>query len=51
MRGFFQIQRLSGIFKAPGRFQSYAANNATDLMQVVNSTGLMQVANKLYQAC
>ncbi len=29
----------------------YTAKNATDLMQVVHFTGLMQVANKLYQAC
>ncbi len=29
----------------------YTAKNATDLMQVVEFTGLMQVANKLYQAC
>ena len=28
----------------------YTAKNATDLMQVVNLTGLMQVAHKLYQA-
>ena len=27
------------------------ARNATDLMQVVDFTGLMQFANKLYQAC
>ena len=30
---------------------SYTAKNTTDLMQVVDLTGLMQVANKLYQAC
>ncbi len=29
----------------------YTAKNATDLMQVVRCTGLMQVANELYQAC
>ena len=29
----------------------YTAKNATDLMQVVDFTGLMQFANKLYQAC
>ncbi len=28
---------------------AYTARNATDLMQVVDFTGLMQVANKLYQ--
>ncbi len=29
----------------------YTAKNATDVMQVVDFTGLMQFANKLYQAC
>ncbi len=29
----------------------HTAKNATDLMQVVDFIGLMQVANKLYQAC
>ena len=29
----------------------YTAKNATDLLQVVYFTGLMQVAKKLYQAC
>ncbi len=29
----------------------YTAKNATDLMQVVDFTGLMQFANKLYQVC
>ena len=29
----------------------YTAKNATDVMQVGDSTGLMQFANKLYQAC
>jgi hypothetical protein len=28
-----------------------AAKNATDLMQIVDFTVLLQVANKLYQAC
>ena len=32
-------------------FYHYTAKNATDLMQVVDFTSLMQVANKLYQAC
>lgn len=29
----------------------YTARNATDLMQVVDFAGLMQVVNKLHQAC
>ncbi len=29
----------------------HTAKNATDLMQVVDFIGLMQVANMLYQAC
>jgi hypothetical protein len=29
----------------------YTARNATDLLQVVNFTGLLQLVNKLQQAC
>ncbi len=29
----------------------HTAKNATDLMQIVDFTGLMQFANELYQAC
>ena len=29
----------------------YTAKNATDLLQVVNFTGLLQLVNKLQQAC
>ena len=31
--------------------QTYTAKNATDMMQVVDFTDLMQFAHKLYQAC
>ncbi len=49
--GLMQVVSLT----SPGLFNfglnHYTAKNATDLMQVVDSTGLMQVVNKLYQAC
>ena len=31
--------------------EQYTAKNATDLWQVVNFTGLLQLVNKLQQAC
>ena len=43
---FSLLQSFYGIAIRP-----YTAKNATDLMQVVDFTDLMQVANKLYQAC
>ena len=30
---------------------AYTAKNATDLLQVVNFTGLLQIVDKLQQAC
>ena len=32
-------------------FKPYTAKNATDLLQVVNFTTLLQFLNKLQQAC
>ena len=34
-----------------GMYQHYTAKNATDLLQVVKFTGLLQLVNKLQQAC
>ena len=47
--GLTPLRLTSGLFGL--QLCGYTARNATDLLQVVDFTGLMQVVNKLQQVC
>ncbi len=47
----FVIKKVCVVHVSDTASGVYTAKNATDLVQVVDFIGLMQVANKLYQAC